>query len=319
MRRVRWISLALTAVVLALLARLLWNQRDQLLSYPWQVHWPWLVFASLMHASTMGWSFLVWHLSLRRLAGRDGPSLRTNFVIYYPTLLARRVPGTVWYAAGRVWLYEQQGVARPITLVALALESAIIFLAGVLFFAMLLPFIGPGDSALTAWLASIPPWLALLGIVGALVVIWPGLLEWVMNWLRRRMGLPPLHLGIGYRDLLGWLGLTLIVWLTAGLGFYGIVNVVYPAGTDLLPAMLFIHTTAVLLGIVSFLVPVLPLVKEVTMTVLLAAYMPLPVTIVVAILYRVWWTLNDAAWALGASQLGQPPAVPEEAKVGPTS
>jgi glycosyltransferase 2 family protein len=300
------LPLALAAIVLALVGQLLYSERASLLAYPWQIHWPYLALASLGHALATGGTFLVWHSLMRRLAGPTAPDWRANFAIYYTTTLAKRIPGTVWYAAGRVWLYEQVGVGMSLTLVALVLESAVLFLAGVLFLLMLLPFAWawPGVAALS--LSSLPAWLppALVGLV--LALLWPGVLEWGINLVRRRLGRETLRLQVSYRDLLAWTALNLGVWLAAGVGFFGVVNVVYPVPLSDLGLMLLIGTLAVLFGLVSFVVPVLPVVKEATIAALLALYMPLAVALVVAIIYRLWWTLNDAAWALLASRLAPP-------------
>ncbi len=304
MRRLRWLSLGLVALVMLLLAPTLWREREQLMSFEWHIAPLWLVFAGLMHAVTMGWSFVVWHLTVRRLAGVAAPGLRADFSIYYTTLLARRIPGSVWYAAGRVWLYERVGVGRSVTLAALVLEAAIIFVSGVVFVLGLLPLADSGENRLSPLLASIPSWLLPLGVVVGLVVLWPGVLERLINWVRAWRHLDALSFNVGYLDLVVWVGLTLIVWLAAGLGFYGVVRFVYPAPlTDLAPLLL-ISTISILVGFISFLLPFIPLAKEFAMSLLLTAFVPLPVAIVVTILYRVVWTACDALWALIAGHFG---------------
>lgn len=304
MRRLRWLSLGLAVVVMLVLAPALWREREQLRTFEWHIAPAWLIFACLMHWVTMGWSFVVWHLSVRRLAGEAAPGLHTDFSIYYTTLLARRIPGGIWYAAGRVWLYERVGVGRTTTLAAVVLEAAILFVAGVMFFLGLLPLVDSGAGPLSTWLASIPPWLPPLGMLAGLVILWPGVLESAINRVRRWRGLDEVRFNVGYLDLVLWVGLNLIVWLAAGLGFYGVVRFVYPAPLADLPPLLLINTIAILIGFLSFIVPFLPLAKEFAMSLLLAAFMPLPVAVVVTILYRVVWTANDALWAIAAGHLG---------------
>src|SRR4051812_34720760 len=94
----RWqklLPVALAAVVLALVAQVLYKERDQLLAYPWHIQWPYLLLASFGHALALGGTFLIWHAMIGRLAGPSAPHWRTDFTIYYTTTLAKRIPGTV--------------------------------------------------------------------------------------------------------------------------------------------------------------------------------------------------------------------------------
>ena len=296
----RWVTLGMVVIVLGLVGQMLYRERAQLLAYPWRIQAPFLLLAFLGHACAIHLTFVVWGLLVGRLAGSANPGWRTHLSIYYPTALAKRIPGTVWYAAGRVVMYERAGVATALTLAALVLEMTLITIAGIIFFLLMLPLGGVGQGAALASLRAVPVWIPVALIVAALGLSWPGVLERLLNWGRARLGRPPVRLTVGYQDILLWLGLNLLVWLTAGVGFFGVVSIIYPAPwADLAPMMLII-TLASLFSIVSFLVPVLPMVREATVSVLLAAYMPLSVAIVVAILYRVVWTLCDLFWAVVA-------------------
>lgn len=303
-RVLRWAPIGLALIVLVLVGRLLYQERQQLLSYAWQFRPQYFVLASIGHAISVGVVFIAWHGTLHQMAGVVNPTWRTNLAIYYTTVLARRIPGTVWYAAGRVWMYEQRGVSASITLAALALETAIVFLAGLLFFLLLLPFSLTSQNIATTALGQLPLWTPAPLIALTLGLMWPGVLEWGINLLRRRWGREEIRLRVRYRDLLTWTALTVVGWFAAGLGFYGVVSVLHPLPLSELPVILMIGTLAILFGMVSFVVPVLPVVKETTMVVLLTPYMPLSVAVVVALLYRVWWTLNDVAWAVLGSRWG---------------
>ncbi len=299
----RWVTLGMVVIVLGLVGQMLYRERAQLLAYPWRIQAPFLLLGFLGHAFAIHATFVVWGLMVGRLAGQADPGWRVHFSIYYPTTLAKRIPGTVWYAAGRVVMYERAGVPSALTLAALVLEMALITIAGIIFFLLMLPLGGQGQGAALASLRAVPTWIPGLLIVAGLALSWPGVLEGLLNWGRRRLGRPTIRLAVGYQDILLYLGLDLLVWLIAGVGFFGVVSIIYPAPWSDLAPMMMIITLASLFSIVSFLVPVLPMVREATVSVLLAAYMPLSVAVVVAILYRLVWTLCDLFWALVALRL----------------
>lgn len=305
-RLVRWATAVMVAVVLLIVARLLYRERETLLAFPWTWNIPFLVLSWIMHGLTMVGTFYVWRTMLRRLSGTDSLAVRPDFSIYFTTTLAKRIPGTVWYAAGRVWLYERLGIRSSPTLAALVLEMAVIYLSGVVFVLLLLPVSVSAASATLLPLGQTSLWLGALILGCGTLIVWPGALERVINLARRRLGRDEVRLTVGPRDLMVWLAVDLLVWVAAGLGFYGVVGAVYPVGpADVVPLML-ICAIGVLAGAVTFLFPFLPVVKEATITVLLATMMPAPVALVIAILFRIAWTVYDALWALVASRVWQP-------------
>ncbi len=300
------LSLAALVIVLALLAGLVYRDREQLAGYPWQPQPIYIVLASIAHSVSLAITFLAWHRMMRRLSPQGGGSLRTNFAIYYTTSLAKRIPGAVWYAAGRVALYERLGVNASFTMAALVYESALVFLAGMPTIALLVA------PALRAGLASsftMPGPLALT-VVAALAVLmlalmWPGTLERLINVTRRALRRPSVEVRVGHWDVLSWLALYVAAHLVgAGIGFFCIVNIVYPVPVAQFAPIALIGVASVVIGLISFLLPFIPLAREASITVLLTAYLPLPMTLIVAILFRLIWTVNDVVWAMLAYRIG---------------
>ncbi|MFN8472908.1 MAG: hypothetical protein U0822_12015 [Anaerolineae bacterium] len=301
------LSLVVLAIVLGLLAVIVYRDRDQLAAYPWQPQPVYIALASIAHSISLGITFFAWDRMLRRLAPQGGSSFRTNFAIYYTTSLAKRIPGTVWYAAGRVALYERLSVGPSLTMAALVYESALVFLSGLLAILLLVPF------ALRAGIGGVltlpgPTTLAALAVILGLmlVLMWPGTLERLINLARRILKRDAIQVQARHRDIVFWTALYLGANLVgAAIGFYCIVNIVYPIPPSQFAPIALIGTISVVVGLISFLVPFVPLAREASVTLLLTAYLPLPVTLIAAILFRVVWTVNDAVWAMLAYRIGQ--------------
>lgn len=300
------LSAGVILVVFAILALVVYRDRDQLRAYAWQPQPIYIALASIAHSISLGITFLAWDRMMRRLSPQGGGSYRTNFAIYYTTSLAKRIPGTVWYAAGRVALYERLGVSPSLTMAALVYESALVFLSGLVAIILLVPLAlraGIGDALTLPG----PTALVALTLILALMVglMWPGMLERLINLARRIMKREAIAVQAGHRDVLFWMALYLAANLVgAAIGFYCIVNIVYPLSLAQFAPIALIGMISVVVGFISFLVPFLPLAREASVTLLLTAYLPLPITLIAAILFRLVWTLNDAVWAMLAYRIG---------------
>ncbi len=120
---------------------------------------------------------LFWSTALRSL----GENVGTGPVLHAAsrTLMARYLPGGVWYAAGRSVLLVDRGV-RPTALVAvsgleLGLGAPTALVVGGLLLA--------GDSALPAWV----PWAG-AGVLAAATLVARPVLNRLMGWWSRRRG-----------------------------------------------------------------------------------------------------------------------------------
>jgi hypothetical protein len=151
---------------------------------------------------------LFWSLTLRSL----GEDVATGTVLNASarTLLARYLPGGVWYAAGRSVLLAGRGV-RPSALVAVSgMELGLGPPAGLVIGALLLA----GSTDMPAWL----PWSGGALLLAAVLVGRPILNRVLAWWARRRSHAPPGPLTT--RTLAGLLGVMTTYWLLMGTLFW---------------------------------------------------------------------------------------------------
>ena len=121
------------------------------------------------------------------------------------SLLARWIPGGIWYAAGRATLLSLRQVPTPALTTVAALELTVPLLVGMVMGTLLL--------AANRRLPGGIWWLAPVGAFIAALALRP-VVNRVLRWYAHRRGVEPMNLPQrGYLVLVGW---TAIYWLWAG-------------------------------------------------------------------------------------------------------
>ncbi len=302
--RNRWARRALGLVVvgfpLLLLAGIIVGNWEQLTSYTWRLRPLPLVLSLALYVAGVGLGVLEWSLIMGRLAGVH--SLRKNAKIYSYSTLARRLPGTYWYVAGRLLLYDAEGVAKATTAAGTVLELASTILSGLLVYLLSLPF------CLSTYLAGLPTiwrggYLGLLIVLLGVVFLRPSLISAMLSRLSRLLGKQGVSVTFGTRDTLTWLALHSLAWVVGGVVLYLLITALQPFPWTALPAVMNMTVAAGLVGLVAFVSPSGLGIKELTLAYLLSFYVPLPVAAVLALLFRLWVIVGDFFWAVLAVRL----------------
>jgi len=155
--------------------------------------------------------------------------------------------------------------------------------------------------ALLGW-QQIP--IATLAII-ATVFLYPTILNRVVRLAQGRLGqaqLPPmrpvdvllLYVALGF----AWIAGGCLLWLVA--------DAIHPLEADVIPFLIADWGLAGAVSIVAgFLIGGLG-IREVTLSAMLGQVMPLPVAVVVALVFRLILTVSEALWALTLSALTRP-------------
>lgn len=184
MTRQRMIALLrrLYVVVLVLLAVVLvWTRRDDLATLLDTAQWGWLAVALVLSIGQLLPSTLLWQ---RGVAVLGHPvTLGDSATATGRSVMARYLPGGVWYAVGRgTSLRAATGVPGRVVGAVALLEMALSLVVAAALVGLLLPFTD----------ADVPLVTMALGVVGALAVASPPALNAAMAWVaRRRGGLAP--------------------------------------------------------------------------------------------------------------------------------
>jgi len=201
--------------------------------------------------------------------------------LWYAASITKYIPGTVWQFMGWFVLAEQEGVPRLIALSSILVTQAVSALAGLIL--GLAAFAGIGHTDVVDRLL---PLLATLPI--ALVVVHPRVVEGGVNLGLRFLGKRPIHLALGFADLVRIFLLYLGSYAFWGVALFLFTNSLTPVDLTHLPTFLGIFPVAYILGLIAPWAPAGLGVREGVLTYLLSFYMPIPVATVVALLARPW-------------------------------
>ncbi len=288
-RRVRALLLiAMVGVVLASLAWTVYSNWETLTGYNWQFDLRYLGVSFACYSAALFLSILTWHTIIRCLAGLT--DFKLNARVYLYSAIAKRLPGVVWHIASRLYLYQQEGIAKTVTSTGLALETVMMIVAGMAVYLCSLLF---GQREL---LGGASPWLW-LGLVPLLVVmIQPSILVRAVNAVLVKLGRARLEVQVRRRDSLLWVGLYAANWVAGGLSLYFLTLAIHPLPAAALFDVVGILALSGVLSLIAFFVPGGWGIREVSLALALRPYLPLPLAVAVPLLFRLWLILGEIFW-----------------------
>ncbi|WP_062136148.1 lysylphosphatidylglycerol synthase domain-containing protein [Demequina aestuarii] len=263
--------------------------------------WGWIAAATALALAFRYLGVVVWAVVLSRLGARQLPSLRVLADIYARAWLARYIPGTVPWIAGKIYLAAEQGISKSRLAVSTLVEAAAQVVAvGTVSLALLAldPRIGEVSPALRLIVAL----CAIAGFVAMTPPVFNRLLALGFRMLRRGTPSP-----VGWPVVRDSLALYGGGALLSGLAYALLMRSVVP---DVGVAdLMFLVGAFGFAGVVGILTPLVPSglgTRDATQLVLLLIVLPAPTAALVVLLSRVWSAAVDllfwgiatlAAWA----------------------
>lgn len=233
----------------------------------------------------------LWQYVLQRFGYRIGfvKSMR----IWFLSQAGRYVPGKVWFALGRIYMCEREGVPAAAASVALGVELLLVLGSSLIVFA-LGAVAGAGGLrhpyALALWL---------------LPVVFIGAHPKVIRVVLRRLGKDLSGFTLTYSDVLVLLVCYTGCWFVYGLGFYFIATsvslgggspLVAPAGTlSLVRQLSGINAVSWSAGLLSVVTPAGLGVREGVSSVLLGHLFVKPYPSLIPLVARIWVTIAEFA------------------------
>ena len=280
---------AVIAVVLFFFGMALAREWPRVVAYPWRLEPGYALGAAALLLGRAPLQVFGWKLLLAQLG--HPLSWATAFRIYFQSGLAKYLPGSVWFAVGRVVLAERAGVPRQATTVSVAVEQVLNTVAALLVSLLALTVL-PGVAV---W-----PYLAVgVGLGG--FVLWPRPVFAALEWGLRRLGRAPAPVQLRGADLLRALAPLVANWLWYGVASFCWTAAVYPAlPLAQLPAIVGLYTASWAIGFLTLIVPNGWGVREGILIAGLtgALGLPLPAAGAAAVLSRLGSILAEAFWAL---------------------
>lgn len=294
--RLRQVGLALGTVGLsvAILGRIIYQQWDVLVNYPWQFR-PLPILASFgVYTLALFLVVWVWGDMMRKLGYPFG--FWKHFRYLCMTNLAKRLPGTVWYIAGRAQFYKDDGVPRRITSLISGVEMAVTIISGIVVGVIF------GIPIFSRYQISF--WGISIILVGCIIFLQPRFLGFVMQRLGADIS------AFGYRDLLLWVGSYLFVWVGGGGVLFFICRIFVDVGFSSLGYIIGSWSLVGLLGFVFFFSPSNLGVAELGFSFLLSTIMTSSIAIFVALGVRILLLVYEIVWVIVAILLKKRRIIP---------
>jgi hypothetical protein len=271
-------------MVMAFLALYLARNWSQVAAHPWRIDWPRLALATVCVLAAYSGFVLTWRRILGHLGGRL--SVRDAHRIWYLGNLGRYVPGKVLQLAGTAYLARAKGVSPVLTVSASLTSQVFVLVAGLLIAAATLPELG---AATTTKLSVL--WTVGLAVAALLVlIVLSPILDTIYRFALRFIGKSEYHASIPVRERIVLLAVSLLAWGALGTGFWLFVGSVAPLEADAVLPMIGISAAGYVGGYLAVFVPGGLGVREGLYALLLAAYVPPPMAVAIAILCRLWLT-----------------------------
>ncbi|MGD9401928.1 MAG: lysylphosphatidylglycerol synthase domain-containing protein [bacterium] len=292
--RSKWekiIGLPVAAVILFFIIRNLVGGLQDIGRYEvsvdgWRVALAFGVFAIVFPAYAGLWQYLL---------GRFG--YRVGFLksmrIWFLSQAGRYIPGKVWFALGRIYLCEREGVPPATASVALGIEILLVLGSSLIIFAI--------GAVAGAGGLRYPYWLALLLLPAVFIGIHPRLIKAILRKLGRDLS----GFRLTYGNALLLLACYAGCWCVYGLGFFLIATSVKlgpasplaaPAGTfSLIRQLSGINAVSWSAGLLSVVTPAGLGVREGVSSMLLGPLFVKPYPSLIPLVARVWVTIAEFA------------------------
>lgn len=261
---------------------MIYREREVLLSHAWSFN-PWALLAAfILYTLALFLASYVWVGIIHSLGEKI--HFWQHFQYYSVSMLAKRLPGTVWYIAYRSQMYQKEGISARVTYLASGVEFAVVVISGMIVSAIFaVPILQKYQAGLVG---------AILLFVLGVLFLHPRVLEWFFR---------KLHIdreNLKNRDIVWWILCYVGVRLLSGGLVFSVARIIYP-----LP---FIHLSYViggftLVGVLSNALMFLPTnlgFTEVTFSIVLSNIVPSSIAVFIAVLTRVFITFFELVWAL---------------------
>jgi len=210
---------------------------------------------------------------------------KSAFWIISSSQIAKYVPGGIWFALGRVYLGKIEKIKGEIIALSVIIETGLTFLVGILLFFISISLV---EQKLFAQFIFIVPIFFLF-----LIILYPPILNRLMNFALRIIKKPTINLNISYKQLLQLSIYFFGLWIAQIIGFYFLINAIYTISFSKIFILAAAYTLSWMTGFVVIFAPGGLGVREGMMTLLLSTILPTPLAIAISFIARVWITVFE--------------------------
>jgi uncharacterized membrane protein YbhN (UPF0104 family) len=219
-----------------------------------------------------------WRCIVHRLGG--AVTYKTSFWLISLSQVAKYIPGGIWFTLGRVYLAKDMKLKAEIIALSVVIETVLTFLVCILLFLLSIVFSEQHTPAHSLFVIPI--------FIIFLIILQPSILNKLINFALKIFKRPAIHLSMSYTQLLT-LSLYFLGFLIAQLiGFYFLINSIYPLAISKMFELITAYTVSWMAGFIVIFAPSGLGVREGVMTLLLSPILPTPLAIAISFIARVW-------------------------------
>ena len=227
---------------------------------------------------------LIWHLIT--IKSKANIPLEKAMIAWYYSLLGKYIPGKIFLLGGRLYFYQLEGKSKKTIAFCFLVENICTLLGAAFLFILSLPFVDL--PIIRDYQFGVMAFVVIL-----LIAIHPRILEFLINRALYAFKRDSIHFYISYKDILQLVAFSIVNWFIVGIGFFLLVNSVYPVSVEHIFYMAGTFGLSVIIGILSFFAPSGIGVREGVMIFALQFIMPEGAAIIVSLLSRIWTTIPE--------------------------
>lgn len=282
------LTVALVLVVAGCLAYAVTSQWSNLPEIEWRFRPGWLGLALLALVAFQWLHIELWRGMLESLGGTLSPWKGRS--IWSTTLLARYVPTSALMAVGRIALSRREGVAKRISTASVVYEVAFTFTAAVAVSTYLVLTLPAFEEHSLRWLVLAVP-------VAGLLALHPRVFHVLADAALRRLGREGLPLSLPFSRVVGYFVLFVLSFFVAGVAVLAMTEALHPVSAEDTPVLIASYSLGFAAGVIGFVLPGALGAREAGVAVAVAAVVPTPVALAVALVVRFAQVAVELAYA----------------------
>ncbi|MEO0184508.1 MAG: lysylphosphatidylglycerol synthase domain-containing protein [candidate division WOR-3 bacterium] len=232
-------------------------------------------------------NFLIFVEAWRKIIHTLGNAITFSnaFWIMSSSQLAKYIPGGIWFALGRIYLGKTDKLKPETIGISVIIETALTLLVGIILF--LFSLLLATRNTISNFLFVVP--IAVLFII----FLHPKVLNKLLDWSTHLINRGSVYFRANYLYLL-YLSLYFFgLWIAQIIGFYFLINSIYPVPITKIFHLAGAYTLSWMSGFIVIFAPGGLGVREGMMSLLLSSFIPSPLAIAISFLSRVWITVFE--------------------------
>jgi len=208
-----------------------------------------------------------------------------SFWMISTTQIAKYLPGGIWYTVGRVYIGKKEKISGKSLTLSMVLETCLLLISSIVIFLFTTIVIGNYN------IFNLLIYLTLL--ISSIIILQPHVLSCLINFFLRIFKKPEIRLDISYLQMLKLLIYFFCLWLTPIIGFYFLINSIYPIAISKIFNLAAAFMLSWITGFIVLFAPGGLGVREGMMTLLLSPILPTSLAIAISFIARIWITLFE--------------------------